>query len=281
VRFSAPYIGSSAVAGRFNAALLQRSDSNGVSLGTVLHERSVHLTTIERLARMPQSLRGYLEVHIEQGPQLLERNLPLGVVTSIAGVVRSRITIEGVAGHAGTVPMTLRHDAAAAAAEIVLAVERRCAAAPGLVGTVGQLDVPYGLINVIPGRCELSLDVRATDDATRDAAITDINAAIDEITKRRGVTAAIAEIARHPAVPCAPALQQAFAQAAVRAGIAPFHLASGAGHDAEQFAGVTDIGMLFVRCGNGGISHNPLETVTADDADIAARVLLDVITNLH
>ena len=281
VRFSAPYIGSSAVAGRFNAALLQRSDSNGVSLGTVLHERSVDLTTIERLARMPQSLRGYLEVHIEQGPQLLERNLPLGVVTSIAGVVRSRITIEGVAGHAGTVPMTLRHDAAAAAAEIVLAVERRCAAAPGLVGTVGQLDVPYGLINVIPGRCELSLDVRATDDATRDAAITDINAAIDEITKRRGVTAAIAEIARYPAVPCAHALQQAFAQAAVRAGIAPFHLASGAGHDAEQFAGVTDIGMLFVRCGNGGISHNPLETVTADDADIAARVLLDVITNLH
>jgi hydantoinase/carbamoylase family amidase len=280
VRFSAPYIGSSAIAGRFNATLLQRSDSNGVSLGTVLHERSVDLTTIERLARAPQSLRGYLEVHIEQGPQLLERNLPLGIVTSIAGVVRCRITIEGVAGHAGTVPMALRHDAAAAAAEIVLAVERRCAAVAGLVGTVGQIEVPHGLINVIPGRCELSLDVRATDDATRDAAIADIRAAIDEITKRRGVTAAITEIARHPAVPCAPAMQQAFAQAVARAGIAPFHLASGAGHDAEQFAGVTDIGMLFVRCGNGGISHNPLETITADDADIAARVLLDVITNL-
>jgi hydantoinase/carbamoylase family amidase len=281
VRFSAPYIGSSAIAGRFNAALLRRSDANSVSLGTVLHERGVDLTTIERLARPPQSLRGYLEVHIEQGPQLLERDLPLGIVTSIAGVVRCRIAVEGVAGHAGTVPMALRHDAAAATAEIVLAVERRCAAVPGLVGTVGQIEVPHGLINVIPGHCEFSLDARATDDATRDAAIADIGAAIEAITKRRGVTAAITEIARHPAVPCAPAMQQAFAQAVARAGIAPFHLASGAGHDAEQFAGVTDIGMLFVRCGNGGISHNPLETITADDADIAVRVLLDVITNLH
>jgi hydantoinase/carbamoylase family amidase len=281
VRFSAPYIGSSAVAGRFNAALLQRGDSKGVSLGAVLGERSVDLAAIERLARSPRTLRGYLEVHIEQGPQLLERDLPLGIVTSIAGVVRCRIAIEGVAGHAGTVPMALRHDAAAAAAEIVLAVERRCAADSGLVGTVGQIEVPQGLINVIPGRCELSLDVRATHDAIRDAAIADIRAAIAEITERRGVAAATAEIARHPAVPCAPAMQQAFADAVARAGIAPFHLASGAGHDAEQFAGVTDIGMLFVRCGNGGISHNPLETVTDGDADIAARVLLDVITNLR
>jgi allantoate deiminase/N-carbamoyl-L-amino-acid hydrolase len=281
VRFSAPYIGSSAVAGRFNAALLQRSDSKGISLGTVLHEHSVDLSIIKKLARPPGSLRGYLEVHIEQGPQLLERHLPVGIVTSIAGVVRFRITVEGVAGHAGTVPMALRHDAAAAAAEIVLAVERRCAATEGLVGTVGQLEVPHGLINVIPGRCEFSLDVRSSDDAVRDRAIADIRAAIDEITRRRGVTVTVTEIARHPAAPCAPAMQSAFADAIMRAGIKLFHLASGAGHDAEQFSGVTDIGMLFVRCGNGGISHNPRETVTADDADVGARVLLDVITNLH
>jgi beta-ureidopropionase / N-carbamoyl-L-amino-acid hydrolase len=281
VRFSAPYIGSSAIAGRFNATLLQRSDSNGVSLGAVLQEHSVDLTTIERLARRPQTLRGYLEVHIEQGPQLLERDLPVGIVTSIAGVVRFRIAVRGVAGHAGTVPMTLRHDAAAAAAEIVLAVERRCAAAAGLVGTVGQLEVPQGLINVIPGRCELSLDVRATDDVIRDAAIADIREAVGQIAERRGVSVDIAEIARHPAVPCAAAMQSSLGEAITRANIAPFYLASGAGHDAEQFAGITEIGMLFVRCGNGGISHNPRETVTADDADIAARVLLDVITNLH
>jgi allantoate deiminase/N-carbamoyl-L-amino-acid hydrolase len=281
VRFSAPYIGSSAVAGRFNAALLRRSDSKGISLGQVLHEHSVDLSMIDKLARPPGSVRGYLEVHIEQGPQLLERNLPLGIVTSIAGVVRCRITVEGVAGHAGTVPMTLRHDAAAAAAEIVLAVERRCAAVEGLVGTVGQLEVPHGLINVIPGRCEFSLDVRSSDDKIRDQAIADIRSTIEAITRRRGVTASIAEIARHPAVPCAPAMQAAFAAAITRAGIAPFHLASGAGHDAEQFSGITDIGMLFVRCGNGGISHNPRETITADDADAGARVLLDVIGNLN
>jgi hydantoinase/carbamoylase family amidase len=281
VRFSAPYLGSSAIAGRFNAALLQRSDSNGVSFGAVLQEHSVDLTMIERLARQPRMLRGYLEVHIEQGPQLLERDLPLGIVTSIAGVARFRIAIQGIAGHAGTVPMALRHDAAAAAAEIVLAVERRCGAASGLVGTVGQLKVPHGLINVIPGRCEFSLDVRATDDETRDAAIADIRAAVAEIVQRRGVTTEITEIARHPAVPCAVEMQSALARSIAKASIAPFHLASGAGHDAEQFAGLTEIGMLFVRCGNGGISHNPLETVTASDADVAARVLLDVITNLH
>lgn len=281
VRFSAPYIGSSAVAGRFNAALLRRTDRNGISLGAVLHEHGVDLATINKLARRPDSLRGYLEIHIEQGPQLLERNLPLGIVTSIAGVVRFRVVIEGVAGHAGTVPMALRRDAAAAAAEIVLAIERRCAATEGLVGTVGQLEVPHGQINVIPGRCEFSIDVRSSDDHIRDEAIDDIRAAIDKIAERRRVTAALAEISRHPAVPCAPAMQAAFATAVARAGITPSHLPSGAGHDAEQFSGVTEIGMLFVRCGNGGISHNPHETVTADDVDAAVRVLLDVITNLN
>jgi allantoate deiminase/N-carbamoyl-L-amino-acid hydrolase len=136
------------------------------------------------------------------------------------------------------------------------------------------------LINVIPGCCEFSLDVRASDDATRDAAIADILAAIREITERRGVTADTTEIGRHAAVPCAPRLQSALAQAVSRADIEPFYLASGAGHDAAMFAGVTDIGMLFVRCGNGGISHSPLETVTAEDVDLAARVLLDVLVNL-
>src|SRR6202044_1089462 len=254
--------------------------SKGVSLGTVLHEHSVDLTTIERLARRPQSLRGYLEIHIEQGPQLLERDLPLGIVTSIAGAVRCRIAIEGTAGHAGTVPMALRHDAAAAAAEIVLAVERRCSEAATLVGTVGQLAVPHGLINVIPGSCELSLDVRAADDTVRDGAIADIVAAAQSIAARRGITVEISAIGVHSAVPCSPAMQAALAQSVARTGIAPFHLASGAGHDAAMFGGLTEIGMLFVRCGNGGVSHSPLETVTAEDADAAARVLLDVLVNL-
>jgi hydantoinase/carbamoylase family amidase len=280
VRFSAPYLGSGAIAGCFDESALARRDSNDISLATVLRKEGFGLTDIQGLARAPQSLRGYLEVHIEQGPVLLQRDLPVGVVTSIAGSSRFRITVDGVAGHAGTVPMPLRRDAAAAAAEIVLAVERRCAAVENLVGTVGQIAVPHGLINVIPGSCELSLDVRSTDDAVRHAAIADIRTAIAEITRRRRVSATIRDLARHPAVPCAPAMQSAIAEAIGKAGIKPFYLPSGAGHDAEMFANVTDIGMLFVRCGNGGISHSPLETVTAADVDIAARVLLDVLVNL-
>jgi len=136
------------------------------------------------------------------------------------------------------------------------------------------------LINVIPGSCELSLDVRAGDDAVRDGAIADIVAAAQNIAARRGVTVAISEIGSHPAVPCAGAMQAALAQSIARIGIAPFHLASGAGHDAAMFGGLTEIGMLFVRCGNGGVSHSPLETVTAEDADAAARVLLDVLVHL-
>ena len=280
VRFSAPYLGSSAIAGRFDASILQRRDAQGVSLASILETDGVNVAAIKALARRPETLRGYLEVHIEQGPVLLQRNLPLGIVTSIAGSARFRVNIQGIAGHAGTVPMPLRHDAAAAAAEIVLAVEQRCSAGETLVGTVGQLSVPHGLINVIPGRCELSLDVRAGDDATRDAAIADVLAAIKRIAERRGVTAEVVEIGRHPAVPCAPQLQDTLARAVARAGIEPFRLASGAGHDAAMFSGVIDVGMLFVRCGNGGISHSPLETVTAEDADLAARVLLDVLVNL-
>jgi len=281
VRFGAPYIGSSAIAGRFNESDLARRDASGVSLAAVLKQEGVDLAAIQKLARRPESFRGYLEVHIEQGPVLLQNNLPLGVVTSIAGSVRFRVTIHGIAGHAGTVPMSLRRDAVAAGAEIVLDVERRCASDAKLVGTVGQFSVPHGLINVIPGCCELSLDVRSIDDTVRDGAIADILAAIQKIANRRQVTATVKEIARHDAVPCAPQMQSALAQAIARVGIETIFLPSGAGHDAEMFAGITDIGMLFVRCGNGGVSHSPLETVTAKDADVAARVLLDVLVNLH
>jgi hydantoinase/carbamoylase family amidase len=280
VRFFAPYLGSGAIAGRFDETALARRDQNDVSLASVLQNEGVDLAAIRALARPPETLRGYLEVHIEQGPVLLERGLPVGVVTSIVGSARFRVTIQGVAGHAGTVPMSLRHDAAAAAAEMVLAVERRCSTAADLVGTVGQLAVPHGLINVIPGRCELSLDVRSSDDTTREAAISDIRVAIEQIAKRRRVTATVTELSRHRAAPCAASMQTALAEAIARAGVAPFYLPSGAGHDGEMFAGVTDIGMLFVRCGNGGISHSPQETVTADDADFAAQILLDVLISL-
>jgi len=280
VRFSAHYIGSSAISGRFDMRILQRRDAAGQSVANAIHKAGFDPETIPSLARRPQDLAGYLEVHIEQGPVLLQEGLPLGIVTSIAGTIRYSVTVTGQVGHAGTVPMALRRDAAAAAAEIVLYVERRCSAAPTLVGTVGRLSVPGGAINVIPGRCDLSLDIRASDDATRDAAAAAVLAEIDAIARRRKVTVDVKEIQRGPAAPCSPALQAQLAAALERAGIPPRYLPSGAGHDAVSFSGVTDIAMLFVRCGNGGISHSPLETITAADADIAVRALLDVLVSL-
>jgi beta-ureidopropionase / N-carbamoyl-L-amino-acid hydrolase len=280
VRFGASYIGSSVVAGRFDQALLQRRDGNGVSLAYALLGVGSKAEEIAGLARRPQDLAGYLEVHIEQGPVLLNRNLPVGIVTAIAGGARHQVIIQGRAGHAGTVPMALRRDAAAAAAEIVLAVERRCSAKPGLVGTVGKLAVPDGAINVIPARCELTLDIRAGEEAVREAAQRDVIAEIARIAARRGVTAEVVELSRTPAVSFSQHLQALMAQALARAGVEPLYLPSGAGHDAVMFSGLTEIGMLFVRCGNGGISHDPRETVTADDADIGARVLLEVILSL-
>jgi len=277
LRYSASYIGSTAVAGSFDRSLLARRDEAGVSLAEAIAKSGFDPDAISSLARRREDLAGYLEVHIEQGPVLLQEGLPLGVVTAIAGGCRFVVTVTGEAGHAGTVPMGLRHDAAAAAAEIVLAVERRCTGVATLVGTVGKMQVPGGATNVISGRCELSLDIRAADDATRDAAVADVRAEIAAIAQRRGVTIDIRETQRTGAVACSPRVQALFAQTIGRLGVKPRFLPSGAGHDAVSFGPITETGMLFVRCGNGGVSHSPRESITAEDADLGARVLLDVL----
>jgi beta-ureidopropionase / N-carbamoyl-L-amino-acid hydrolase len=280
VRFSAPYLGSAAIAGRFDAGMLKRRDANGHSLGEVLEESGGSAETIAAVARR-EKLVGYVEVHIEQGPVLLHENLPVGVVSAIAGFARRRVTVRGVAGHAGAVPMALRHDAAAAAAEIVSMVEQRCSLVPGLVGTVGQLQVPAGAINVIPALCELSLDIRSDNGGELEKALDDIARRIEAIAARRGVSVEIEEVAKLPPVLCTSRLRDALGRAVARQGLAVRSLVSGPGHDAVMFDGVTDIGMLFVRCGNGGISHSPLETIAAGDADIGVRVLLDFLTNFE
>ena len=280
VRFSSSFLGSSAVAGRFDPRLLERRDADGVTLAAAMAAAGLDPAGIPALARRREELVGYLEVHIEQGPVLLEEGLPVGIVSAIAGTVRCMVTIAGTAGHAGTVPMTRRHDAAAAAAELVLYVEQRCARAPSLVGTVGQLAIPNGAINIIPGRCELSLDIRAADDSTRDAAVFDVMTEIGRIAAKRGVIIESKEVQRTAAVRCSPRLQSLLADAVTRAGAKPRYLPSGAGHDAMMFDGITDTAMLFVRCGNGGVSHSPREIITAEDADVAARVILDTVLHL-
>jgi OHCU decarboxylase len=277
VRFKSTFLGSSAVAGRFDPAELDQQDADGVTMRQALQDAGHDPQAIAAIARDPASLLGFVEVHIEQGPVLLERGLPLGVVTAIAGSSRYLVELAGIASHAGTTPMGMRRDAAAAAAEIVLLVERRCSGGGSLVGTVGQLEVPGGSVNVVPGLCRLSLDIRAADDATRLAAVDDILAGISAICRERGIEEKLYKIVEAEAAPCAPGLRDQLGAAVERAGLPRFDLPSGAGHDAMMMAQVTDVAMLFTRCGNGGISHNPLETMTADDADIAARVLLDFL----
>jgi len=280
VRFRSTFLGSSAITGQFDAALLDAVDDDGITLRDAILASGQDPAAIAAIARKPDDLLGFVEVHIEQGPVLLERGLPVGVVTAIAGSSRYLVELTGVASHAGTTPMGMRRDAAAAAAEVVLLVEERCSGAAALVGTVGQLEVPGGSVNVIPGACKLSLDIRAADDGVRLAAVDDILAGISAICARRGIEEKLWKIVEAQAAPCAPRLMDALGAAVERAGLPRFDLLSGAGHDAMQMASITEVAMLFTRCGNGGISHNPLETMTADDAELAAQVLLDFLRGL-
>jgi len=282
VRFKSTFFGSRAVAGRFDLSDLDGVDAGGCTLSDAIRAAGHDVAAIPAIARDPSQVACFVEVHIEQGPVLLEAALPVGVVTDIAGSVRSAVTVEGRSGHAGTVPMTLRRDAAAAAAEMVLAVESRCRRQPGLVGTVGKLDVPGGAVNVIPGRCEFTIDIRSAGDALRDAAAAEISTALGEIAARRRVKVEQRRLLQAASVPCAEALQDAWAASIERVtGRPALRLPSGAGHDAMMMAGLTEVGMLFVRCGNGGISHHPDEALSAADADIAARVFQDFLLHFE
>ncbi len=269
VRFPTSLTGSRAAAGTFDPASLDTRDAAGVSRREALVAFGCDPDLIGAEARDPASTLGYVEVHIEQGPVLEQRDLALGLVTAINGASRGEIFIKGEAGHSGTVPMAMRRDAAAAAAEIILAVEEVGKGTPDLAATVGRMEVPNGAVNVVPGAARLSLDVRSPSDADRAEALTRIRARIAEIAGRRGVAADVSISYDMPAAPCDPWLMDAFERALVAQGHAPFRLPSGAGHDAMSFRGRIPQSMLFVRC-RGGISHRPDEF--ASQADIAAAL---------
>jgi allantoate deiminase/N-carbamoyl-L-amino-acid hydrolase len=278
-RFKYPFLGSKAISGTFDMRALESVDAEGNSLRTVLLDAGHNPGDIPGLARRTEDVLGFIEIHIEQGPLLLEHQLPVGIVRSIAGSRRYIVDLRGAAGHAGTTPMALRRDALAAAAEVILMVEARCRENPSLVGTVVQIAVPDGVTDAVPGACRLLLDVRAADDATRDLAVDDIMAGIGTICRQRDTTPEITLLLDAPAVPCSPSLMQQLSLSARQVGVPPFELASGAGHDAMVMASITNVAMLFIRCGNGGLSHTSLETMTADDADVAGRLLLDFLLN--
>ncbi len=282
VRFGTSMMGSKALSGHFDDAVLDSRDAQGIALRDALRDFGGDAAAIAGLRRRPERIRVYVETHIEQGPVLLQEGLPVGVVTAIAGSSRVRVQVRGEEGHAGTVPMGLRHDALAAASEMVLALERHCRATDGrVVGTVGKLAVADGgAINVIPGLVEFTVDMRSGDDAMRRRAVAETEAMFRKLAGARGVAVEWTPLQELGAAPCDASEQESLARAIEAQGIAVRRLPSGAGHDAMQFSGVAPIAMLFVRCGNGGISHSPRETLAAEDAEVATAVLLRYLEGL-
>ena len=268
-RYKATFLASSALTGRFQDAWLEQTDAEGISLRDAMLHAGLNPADIPALKRDPSDYLGFVEVHIEQGPVLNTMNLPLAVVTSINASVRFQGEIIGMASHAGTTPMGQRRDAAAAVAELLLAVESRAAEDGDSVGTVGMLNVPAGSINVVPGRCQFSLDLRAPSDAQRDRLADDVLAALQAICQRRGVQSTLLETMRASAAPSDPALQARWEAAVAHLGLPVHRMASGAGHDAMQLHNVMPQAMLFVRGQNSGISHNPLESTTSADMQLA------------
>ncbi len=280
-RFQTSFLASRAFLGRFDTALLERRDADGVRFDEAVRAAGLDPAAIAADPRDPADIAAYLEVHIEQGPVLLEEGIALGVVTTIAGGTRHRVRVTGTAGHAGTVPMPMRRDALAAAAEMVCAVESRAQAVPGLVGTVGVLEVKDGTGNVIPGEVGFTVDIRSGEDVVREAAERDLFAAFDAIARRRRVAIEVTKTHAVRATPCSPGIQEQLAISVAAQGQPVRRIPSGAGHDAMVMAEVTQAGMLFVRCGAGGVSHSPAETVDAGDAGLACAAMLEFLRSFR
>ena len=281
VRFASTLLGSRAVAGTLDESVLGAKDSAGISMRDALSQFGLDPDHIGAAARARSELLAYVELHIEQGPVQEAQNLPVGVVTAISGATRLAASLTGMAGHAGTVPMLLRRDALAGAAECIVAIEQFCRTDEGgLVGTVGHINAMPGAINVIPGQASFTIDIRAPSDAHRKLAVADIVRQIEDIARRRKLSLQVDVTHENRTVPCAPWLKSQVAEAIAGEGYRVFELPSGAGHDGMAMIDIADVAMMFVRC-RGGISHHPDEHVDTADADAGARVLLRLIENFR
>jgi allantoate deiminase len=279
-RFPASMMCSRAVAGTLDISATMISDGDGISLEQSLAAFGLERSRMTDAARSPESIIGYVEAHIEQGPVLESEGLAVGVVRGIAAQKRFAVTVTGQAGHAGTSAMHLRRDALAAAAEAILAVERVAQEGPAdLVATVGRLAVSPGATNVVPGKVDFTIDVRAGRDEMRDAAAGQIIAAISAVADKRGVSLNIEESQRLAASPCDPVLMDRLAEAISSVGQPVRKLVSGAGHDAMVMASLAPTAMLFLRC-TGGISHNPGESVDPADAELALAAMSAFVEGL-
>ncbi|MBC7437171.1 MAG: 2-oxo-4-hydroxy-4-carboxy-5-ureidoimidazoline decarboxylase [Bdellovibrionales bacterium] len=281
-RYKATFLGSGALIGHFNPAWLDQKDVDGMTMREAMQHAGLPATldAITALKRKPADYLGFVEVHIEQGPVLNALDLPLGIVTSINGGVRYLCETIGMASHAGTTPMNTRRDAATAVAELALYVEKRAAQDGNSVGTIGILNVPGGSTNVVPGRCQFTLDLRAPTDTQRDAMVADVLNELKALCERRGIQYTLEETMRAAAAPSAPLWQQRWETAISELGVPLYRMPSGAGHDAMKLHEVMPQAMLFVRGQNSGISHNPLESTTNDDIQLGVEAFQHLLDQL-
>ena len=275
-RYKATFLGSGALVGDFKQEWLEQKDADGITLREAMLHAGLCIDDIPKLERDPAKYLGFVEVHIEQGPVLNELDIPLGIVTSINGSARYVCEFIGMASHAGTTPMDRRRDAAAGVAELSLYIEKRAGQDGDSVATIGQLNVPSGSVNVVPGRCQFSLDLRAPTNEQRDAMINDIMAEMAAIAERRGLRYTTDLSMKAAAAPSAPEWQKRWENAVDALGVPLFRMPSGAGHDAMKLHEIMPQAMLFVRGMNAGISHNPLEASTSDDMQLS----VDAFTHL-
>ncbi len=279
-RYKATFLGSGALIGDFKQEWLEQKDADGITLREAMQHAGLCIDDIPRLQRDPARYLGFIEVHIEQGPVLNELDIPLGIVTSINGSARYICEMIGMASHAGTTPMDRRRDAACGVAELALYIEKRAARDGTSVATMGQLNVPSGSVNVVPGRCQFSLDLRAPTNEQRDAMVADILAEIEAIAQRRGLRYSTELAMKAAAAPSAPEWQQRWEAAVDALGVPLYRMPSGAGHDAMKLHEIMPQAMLFVRGLNAGISHNPLESSTADDMQLSVDAFSHVLNQL-
>lgn len=269
-RFGVPFLGSRALTGSFDPTLLDRTDDSKRTIREAIRGFGLDPNRIPDAVASPNAI-GYLEFHIEQGPVLEDLNLPLGVVDVISGQSRADVTFSGTAAHAGTTPMTARKDALACAADWIGEVEREALATPGLLATVGRIDVRPGASNVVPEQATMSLDLRHPTDSVRTAAEARLSMAASEISSRRGLKATYASHVDQPSVSMDPSITAMLERAVDGAGFPSHRMASGAGHDAMIVSARMPAGMLFLRCA-GGVSHHPDESVREEDVAGALEV---------
>ncbi|PWB18386.1 MULTISPECIES: 2-oxo-4-hydroxy-4-carboxy-5-ureidoimidazoline decarboxylase [Comamonas] len=280
-RYKATFLGSGALIGHFNPQWLDQADAAGITMREAMQHAGLCIDDIPKIQRDASNYLGFIEVHIEQGPVLTELDIPLGIVTSINGSSRYVCEMVGMASHAGTTPMDRRRDAACGVAELMLYAEQRAAQDGDSVATVGMLEVPSGSINVVPGQCKFSIDMRAPTDPQRDALVRDVMGQLEAIAHKRGLRYRAEQTMQAAAAPSAPAWQQRWEKAVAAQGVPLFRMPSGAGHDAMKLHEIMPQAMLFVRGINSGISHNPLESSTADDMQLAIDSFSHVLQQLE